>query len=94
METLVLGVLLVICTTEFSACLYIVLRDKGLVVEELVVEELVVREDEVLELICCCCAATDVDESINLFNGEIIIIIASANTMAVANANRFFIGIR
>jgi hypothetical protein len=76
-----------------------VLRDKGLVVEELVVEELVVeelvvREDEVLELICCCCAATDVDESINLFNGEIIIIIASANTMAVANANRFFIGIR
>ena len=39
------------------------------------------------------CAATAVDVSTNLLNGEVIIIIVSANAMAVANANRFFIGI-
>ena len=63
------------------------LRDKGLGEEE------VPREDEVLEFTCRCCCATAVDGSINLLNGIVIIIIATANTMAVANANRFLIGI-
>jgi hypothetical protein len=60
-----------------------VLRDKGL--EE---EEIVLWEDEVLEFIFCC-SATAADGSISPFNG---IIINPANTMAVANANRFLIG--
>jgi hypothetical protein len=75
--TLVVGILLLICTTEFSTCLNIVLRDKGLEEEE----ELVLWE--VLEFICCCCA-TAVD-------GIVIIIIATANMMAVTS-NRFLIG--
>jgi hypothetical protein len=75
--------LLVICTTEFSSCLNIVLRDKGL--EE---EELELWEDEVLEFISCC-SAIAVGGSISPFNG--IIIINPANTMAVANAIRFLI---
>ena len=63
------------------------LMDKGLG------EELVPWEDEALEFICCCCCATTaVDESINLFNGIVIIIIATTNRMAVANANSFLIG--
>jgi hypothetical protein len=48
LETLVLGVLLVICTTEFSACLNMVLRDKGL--EE---DEELVPWEEVFGFICC-----------------------------------------
>jgi hypothetical protein len=76
--------LLVICTTEFSNCLNIVLRDKGL--EE---EELVLCEDGVLEFIFYC-SATAVDGSISPFNG---IIINPANTIAVANVNRFLIGL-
>jgi hypothetical protein len=57
-------------------------------------EELVPWEDEVLEFICCCCCATTaVDESINLVNGIVIIIIATTNRMAVANANRFIIAV-
>jgi hypothetical protein len=84
----VVGILLVICTTESLTCLYIVLRDKGLG------EGLVVREDEVFEFICCsCCATTAVDVSINLLNGIVIIIIATTNTKAVANANRVLIGV-
>jgi hypothetical protein len=67
--------------------LNILLRDKGL--EE---EELVPCEDEVLEFVCCCCATTAVDGSINLLNG-IVVIIAAAHTMAVANANHFLIGV-
>jgi hypothetical protein len=82
----IVGVLLVICTTEFSTCLNIVLRDKGLE------EELAFWEDEVLEFIRCCCA-TAVDGSINPLNGIVAIIIATAHTMAVANANRFLIGL-
>ena len=58
MGTPAVGVLLVICTTEFSTCLNIVLRGKGLE------EELAFWEDEVLEFIRCCCA-TAVDGSIN-----------------------------
>ena len=69
----------------FSTCLNIVLRGKGLGEEELVL-----WEDEELEFICCCCA-TAIDGSINLLNG-IVIIIATANTMAVAS-NRFLIGV-
>jgi hypothetical protein len=65
--------------------LNILLRDKGL--QE---EELVLWEEEVLEFIRCCCA-TAVDGSINPSNG-IVIIIATANTTAVATANRFLIG--
>ena len=61
------------------------LRDKGL--EE---EELVFCEDEVLEFIRCCCA-TAVGGSIKPSNG-IVIIIATANTTAIATANRFLIG--
>ncbi|MGB6527980.1 MAG: hypothetical protein WBF33_07715, partial [Candidatus Nitrosopolaris sp.] len=80
----VVGILLVICTTEFSTCLNILLRDKGL--EE---EESVPRE-EVFEFIRCCCA-TAVDGSINTLN-VLVIIIATANTTAVAAANRFLIG--
>jgi len=80
LETPVVGVLLVICTTEFSTCLNIVLRDKGLE------EELVPWEEVALEFNCSCCA-TAVDGSINPLNG-IVIIIATANTTAVANANR------
>ena len=79
----IIGVLVVICTTELSTCLNIVLRGKGLE------EELALWEDEVFEFICCCCA-TAVDESIPL-NG-IINIIPTAHTIAVANANRFLIG--
>jgi hypothetical protein len=63
-----------------------VLRDKGLVEEELVL-----WEDEVLEFICCC-SATATDGSINPLNGTIMII-AITNTMAVANANGFLIGL-
>ena len=37
--------------------------------------------------------ATAVDESINLLNGIVIIIIAAANSTAIANANRFLIGV-
>ena len=74
--------MLVICTTEFCSCSNKVLRDKGLEDEE------VLWEDEVLEFISCC-SATAVDGSISSFNG---IIINPANTMAVANANRFLIG--
>jgi hypothetical protein len=62
--------------------LNIVLRDKGLE------EELVLWEDEVLEFISCC-SATAVGGSISPFNG---IIVNPANTIAVANANRFLIG--
>jgi hypothetical protein len=51
----VVGVLLVICTTEFSTCLNILLRDKGLE------EELVPLEGEFIR----CCCATAVDGSIN-----------------------------
>jgi hypothetical protein len=80
----VVGVLVVICTTEFSVCLNIVFRDNGLEEDE----ELVPRK-EVSELICCCCAT---DGSINPLNG-LVIIIATVNTMAVATANRFLIGI-
>jgi hypothetical protein len=36
------GILLVICTTEFSTCLNIALRGKGLVEEELALEDVVV----------------------------------------------------
>jgi hypothetical protein len=60
------------------------LRDKGLEEDE----ELVPREDEVLEFIRCCCA-TAVDESINPLN-VLVIIIATANTMTIVSANRFF----
>jgi hypothetical protein len=48
---------LVICTTEFSTCLNIVLRDKGLGEEE----GLLLWEHKILEF-CCCCCATAVDE--------------------------------
>ena len=66
----------------------IVLRDKGLG------EELVPWEDEVLEFICCCCcAATAVGVSITLMNVLVITIIATANRMAAAKANRFLIGV-
>ena len=82
-----IGILLVICTTEFSTCLNIVLRGKALVEEELVVQE----EEEALDFICCC-ATTAVDVSKNLLDGIVVIIIATANRMAVANANRFLIG--
>ena len=58
----------------------IVLRGKGLGGEA----------EEVLEFICCCCCATAVDGPKKLLNG-IVIIIATANTMAVAS-NRFLIG--
>jgi hypothetical protein len=89
LETPAVGVLLVICTTEFSVCLNIVLRDKGL--ED---DEELVPWDEVFELICCSCATAVVDESINLLNEiVIIIIIATANTMTAANTNRFLIGV-
>ena len=54
-------------------------------------EELVPGEEEVLEFNCCCCAATAVGVSINPLYG-IVIIIATANTTAVANQNRFVIG--
>jgi hypothetical protein len=64
--------------------LNIVLRDKGL--EE---EELVLWEDGALEFISCC-SATALGGSISPFNG---VIINPANTMAVANANRFLIGL-
>jgi len=74
--------------TEFCSCLNKVLRDKGLEGEE----ELVLWEDEVLEFIRCCCA-TAVDGSINPLNGIVAIIIATAHTMTVANANRFLIGL-
>jgi hypothetical protein len=61
-----------------------VLRDKGLEEEELLWEE-------VLEFIRGCCASA-VDRSyVNPLNG-IVIIIATANTTAVAYANRFLIG--
>jgi hypothetical protein len=63
--------------------LNILLRDKGL--EE---EELVPWEDEILEFNCCVCATTVV-VSITLFNVPVTIIIATINSMAVANANRF-----
>jgi hypothetical protein len=63
-----------------------VLRDKGLTEAE----ELEFGEDEELEFICCCCA-TAVDTTINLLNW-IVIIIATANTMAVAS-NSFLIGV-
>ena len=66
MERPIIGGLLVICTTEFSSCLNIALRDKGL--EE---EEIVLWVDEVLDFIRCCCA-TAVDGSISPFNGIII----------------------
>jgi hypothetical protein len=60
-----------------------VLRDKGL--ED---DEELVPWDEVFELICCSCATAVVDESINLLNEiVIIIIIATANTMAGPNAD-------
>jgi hypothetical protein len=84
--TPVVGALLVICTTEFSTFLNIVLRDNGL-------EELLLWEDEVLKFICCCPATTAVDGSITTLNGIVIIIIDMANTMAVANANGFLIGV-
>ena len=80
------GVLLVICTTEFSTCLNIVLRGKGLEVGELIF-----LEDEVLEFIRCCCA-TAIDGSINPLNG-IVVIIATEHTIAVENTNRFLIGL-
>jgi hypothetical protein len=54
-------------------------------------EELVPCEEEVLEFIRCCCAATAVGVGINPLYG-IVIIIATANTTAVANQNRFVIG--
>ena len=57
-----------------------VLRDKGL-------EEELDWEDEVLEFISCC-SAIAAGGSISPFNG---IIINPANTMPVANANRFLI---
>jgi hypothetical protein len=76
----VIGVLLVICTTEFSTFLNILLKDKGLE------EGLLPWEGEFIR----CCCATAVDGSINPSNG-IIIIIATANTTAVAKANRFLI---
>jgi len=83
-------VLLVICTTEFSTCLNIVLRDKGLGEGE----GLLLWEDKILEFCCCCCCCpTAVDGSINLLNGLVIIIIATANTMTITNANRFLIGL-
>jgi hypothetical protein len=63
--------------------LNIVLRGKGL--EE---KEVLTCEDEVLEFISCC-SATVVGESISPFNG---IIMKPANTMVVANVNRFLIG--
>ena len=78
MGTPIVDILLVICTTEFSSCLNIVLRGKGLAL----------WEDEALEFICCCCT-TAVEGSIPL--NEIVIIIATANKMAVADANRFLI---
>jgi hypothetical protein len=56
-----------------------VLRDGGLA-------EFVFCEDEILEYIRCCCATTTLDGIVN-------IIIATANTVAVENANRFLIGI-
>ena len=68
------------------SCLNIVLRGKGLEVEVLEFWE----EDEVLEFIRCCCA-TAVDGSINPLN--VVVIIAVAHTIAVANANRFLIGL-
>ena len=54
-------------------------------------EELVPCEEEVLEFICCVCAATAVGVSISPLYG-IVIIIATENTTAVANQNRFVIG--
>jgi hypothetical protein len=75
----VVGVLLVICTTAFSVCLNIVLRDKGL-------EELLPWEDQI-EFIGWVCATT-AGLSI-LLNVLVAIIIATANRMAVAPANRF-----
>jgi hypothetical protein len=66
--------------------LNILLRDNGLE------EELVLWENEVLEFICCCCA-TAVDGSIKDPLNGIIIIIVTANTTTVTNANRFLIGI-
>jgi len=57
-----------------------VLIDKGLEGDE----ELV-PWGEIFELICCSCA-TALDESINLLNKIVIIIIATANIMAVPNA--------
>ena len=69
------------------SCLNIVLRGKGLEVEELVFWE----EDEVSEFIRCCCA-TAVDGSINPLNG-IVVIIATEHTIAVENTNRFLIGL-
>jgi hypothetical protein len=66
--------------------LNIVLRDKGLEEED---EEELVLWEEVSEFIPCC-NATAVDGSISPFNG---IIINPANTIAVANVNRFLIGL-
>jgi hypothetical protein len=84
----VIGILLVICTTEFSVCLNIVLRGNGLEEDE----ELVPRE-EVFEFICCVCVATAVGVSITLLDVLVTIIIATTNRMDVANANRFIIGV-
>jgi hypothetical protein len=57
-------------------------------------EELVPWEDEVLEFICCyCCATTVVGVSITLLNVLVTTIIATANRMAAAKANRFLIGV-
>jgi len=68
--------------------LNIVLRGKGLKVEVLEF-----WEDEVLEFIRCCCAtATAIDGSIHPLNG-IVVIIATVHRIAVANANRFLIGL-
>jgi hypothetical protein len=75
----VIGILLVICTTEFSTCLNIVFRGNELEV---------LWKDEVLVFIRCCCA-TAVDGS-SLLNGTVVII-ATTNRIPVVNPNRFII---
>jgi hypothetical protein len=67
--------------------LNILLRDKGLE------EELVLWEDEVLEFIRSVCATTAAGVTITLSNVLVTSIIATANRMAVATANRFLIGV-
>jgi hypothetical protein len=68
------GVLLVICTTELSTCLNMLLSVKGLEEDE----ELVPWDGEVV-FIGCVCATTAVGGSITLLNVLVTIIIATAN---------------
>jgi hypothetical protein len=56
-------------------------------------DEELVRWEEVFELICCSCATAVVDKSINLLYKIVIIIIATANTMAVPSTNCLLIRI-